>query len=68
MKSFFRSKYIKSYIITFNNWGSYDLPYEVTLQRNGKQVDFVRCDTYRGACEYYRAFQAMAKNKEATVT
>ena len=35
--------------------------YLVQCYRGSELADKVRCDTYRVACEYYRAFQAIAK-------
>lgn len=29
---------------------------------NGEMIDKMRCDDYQSACEYYRAFQAIARN------
>jgi hypothetical protein len=31
-------------------------------KRSGELLDKMRCDTYRGACEYFKAFNLIAKN------
>lgn len=41
---------------------SHDAPYVVTVWApSGARYDRRRCDTYRGALEYYRAFVKVAK-------
>jgi hypothetical protein len=39
--------------------------YVVTVYRGSEVYDRVRCDTYRGALEYWRAFNRIAKRGEA---
>jgi hypothetical protein len=40
-----------------NDW------YVVRLyKRGGELLDKMRCDTYRGACEYFKSFNLIAKN------
>jgi hypothetical protein len=40
-----------------NNW------YVIKLyKRGGELLDKMRCDTYRGACEYFKSFNLIAKN------
>lgn len=31
-------------------------------KRGGELLDKMRCDTYRGACEYFKSFNLIAKN------
>jgi hypothetical protein len=31
-------------------------------KRSGELLDKMRCDTYRGACEYFKSFNLIAKN------
>lgn len=59
---------MKTRIKTFKNGamaylGACGIGYE-TFARNprGDIIDKMRCDDYRVACEYFRAFQALAKN------
>lgn len=36
--------------------------YTVKVYKGEELHDKVRCDTYREACEYFKAFSAIAKN------
>ena len=54
------SEYRNGWCATLTKNGAY----YVAIVRNGRGDvhDKVRCDTYRSAAEYYRAFQRIARN------
>lgn len=47
--------------VTFEKTKSNDVPYLVQLFIGGKLYDRMRCDTFQGATEYWRAFNRIAK-------